>query len=108
MVESGIPSAFQHEVVGPQYSGDKSEPMWYSVVDPSINLGLSELLTLCPLPSIFCYVWRHVIADLNLLNTFAVEGKHESPVLGMWPLSFPNILSPWFSMEKFTFLPGAT
>ena len=55
MVESGIPSAFQHEVVGPEYSGDMSESMWYSVVDLSMNPGLSEALTLCPRPSIRWY-----------------------------------------------------
>lgn len=55
MVESGIPSAFQHEVGGPEYSGDMSEPIWSSVVDLSMNPGLSEALTLCPLPSICPY-----------------------------------------------------
>lgn len=108
VVRSGIPSAFQHEVVGARHSGDKSEPIWYSVVDLSVHLGLPEVFLLCPLPSVFCFVWRLVVPDLNLLNTFAAEDKHESPVLGIRPLSFPNILSPRFSVKKLTFLPGAT
>lgn len=85
-----------------------SEPIWYSVVDLSTNPGLSEALTLCPYPAFIGIVWEHVTPDLIVLNTFTVEGKHEGPVLGIWPLSFPNISSPWFSVEKLTFLPGAT
>lgn len=42
MMESGIPSAFPDEVVGPEYLGDMPQPSWYSAVVLSINLGLCE------------------------------------------------------------------
>lgn len=35
-------SAFQDEVVGPEYLGDVLQPTWYSAMDLSINLELSE------------------------------------------------------------------
>lgn len=42
MMESGMPSAFPGEVVGPEYLGDMPQPSWYSAVVLSINLGLCE------------------------------------------------------------------
>lgn len=78
-----------------------SEPIWYSVVDLNMNPGFSEAFTLYPLSSILWCVQRHITPGPIVLHTFTVKGKHEGPVLGIWPLSFPNIL-------KLTFLPGAT
>lgn len=75
MVTSGTPSAFQGEVVGLEYSGDMPQPPWYSVMDLSINLRLSEALTLCLLPSTFWCGRRHVTPDLILLKAFTVKGK---------------------------------
>lgn len=55
-VMSGTPFAFQGEVVGLEYSGGMPQPPWYSLMDLSIHLGLSEALTLCLLPQHFL-VW---------------------------------------------------
>lgn len=60
-VMSGAPSAFQGEVVGREYSGDMPQPAWYSVMDLSINLGLSEALNLCLLPQ-HLLVWPETCA----------------------------------------------
>ena len=63
-LESGISSAFQNEVVGPEYSGDMPQPTWRSAVDLSVNLGLSEALTLYPLP-------QHLLLWLDTRDSWA-------------------------------------
>lgn len=60
-VMSGAPSAFQGEVVGLEYSGDMPQAAWYSVMDLSINLGLSEALNFCLLPQ-HLLVWPETCA----------------------------------------------
>lgn len=72
MMESGIPSAFPDEGVGPEYLGGMPQPRWYSAVVLSVNLGLCEPGLCAPYPSTFCCGWTHVTPELIPLKTFTL------------------------------------
>lgn len=47
-----------------------------------------------PAPAPFAVAGNIMTPHVILLKIFTVEGKRMGPQLGIWPLTFPNILSP--------------